>query len=283
MYNGIKVIDADGHVMEPNEFYDQYLDRKYKPDLEELKKFAATRPSKWFFGYFHQLNTGRPLGIANRKSRCVRGGRQPKGEQPNMRGGLNPYIRIKDMDREGIDVAVVFATVVSSFCALKTVEFELAMIRAYHRWLADYCSAYPNRLKGVAVVPMRAAELAARKSIAWRKSRGASASIYRGIWRTSSSTIRSSVPFGKRAREADLPACFHGGTARPPYGCGTFEFGNNLFIQHSATNPFEVMRAIAAFVGGGVLDMYPELRVAMLEAGADGCRSGWSGSMSTTS
>jgi len=49
MFNGIKVIDADGHVMEPNELYDQYLESKFKPELEELKKIAATRRSKWFF------------------------------------------------------------------------------------------------------------------------------------------------------------------------------------------------------------------------------------------
>jgi hypothetical protein len=58
-----------------------------------------------------------------------------------------------------------------------------------------------------------------------------------------------------------------GGTARPPYGIGTFEMGSNLFIQHSATNPFEVMRGIAALVGGGVLDIFPTLRAAFLEAG----------------
>src|ERR1700675_4005816 len=155
MFDGIKVIDADGHVMEPNELYDQYLESKFKPDLEELKKLAATRASKFFFGYFHQLNTGRPLGVAGADKPLVRTGRKPSGEAPNVRGGFDPQIRIKDMDREGIDVAVLFATVVSSFCSLKTVEFETAMIRAYHRWLADYCLAYPERLKGVAVVPMR--------------------------------------------------------------------------------------------------------------------------------
>ena len=31
MFNGIKVIDADGHVMEPNELYDQYLDGNLSP------------------------------------------------------------------------------------------------------------------------------------------------------------------------------------------------------------------------------------------------------------
>ena len=48
MFNGIKVIDADGHVMEPNELYDEYLDSKFKPNLDELKKVAATRASKFF-------------------------------------------------------------------------------------------------------------------------------------------------------------------------------------------------------------------------------------------
>lgn len=66
MFNGIKVIDADGHVMEPNELYDEYLESKFKPELEELKKVAATRASKYFFGYFHELNTGR---LESRRSR----------------------------------------------------------------------------------------------------------------------------------------------------------------------------------------------------------------------
>jgi len=31
MFNGNKVIDTDGHVMEPNDFYDRYLEAKFKP------------------------------------------------------------------------------------------------------------------------------------------------------------------------------------------------------------------------------------------------------------
>ncbi|MFZ1888511.1 MAG: amidohydrolase family protein [Candidatus Binataceae bacterium] len=267
MFQGTKVIDADGHVMEPNELYDQYIDPKFRADLDELKKIAETRTSKFFFGFFHQLNTGRPLGVAQIDKPLVRSGRKPSGEIPDMRGGHDPHIRIKDMEREGIDVAVIFATVVSSFCALKSVDFEIAMIRAYHRWLADYCAAYPARLTGVAIVPMRDPERAAQeiRRVAkepWCVGIYLSAHIedklldhpaFHTMWRA--------------CEETDLPVCFHGGTARPPYGLGTFEMGNNLFIQHSATNPFEVMRGIAAFVGGGVLDLFPKLRCAFLEAG----------------
>jgi predicted TIM-barrel fold metal-dependent hydrolase len=235
MFDGIRVIDADGHVMEPNELYDRYIDPQFRSDLDELKRLAATRSSHYFFGYFHQLNTGRPLGVAHVDEPLVRAARRPRPDRPNPRGGMDPHVRILDMDREGIDVAVLFATIVSSFCALKSVDFETAMIRAYHRWIADYCSAYPYRLSSH-IEDMLLDHPALHP-----------------IWRA--------------AMEEDLPVCFHGGTARPPYGIGTFEMGNNLFIQHSATNPFEVMRGIAAFVGGGVPDLFPKLRFAFLEAG----------------
>jgi len=45
MFNGNKVIDTDGHVMEPNDLYDRYLEEKFKPDLEDLKREAAGRIS----------------------------------------------------------------------------------------------------------------------------------------------------------------------------------------------------------------------------------------------
>ena len=244
MYNGIKVIDADGHVMEPNELYDQYIESKYKPDLEELKNSRRPGPPNGSSATSISSTPDARSGIANPEKPLMRSGRKPKVRAQYARR-LESAGQNQGHDREGIDVAVVFATVVSSFCALKSVEFELAMIRAYHRWLADYCSAYPNRSRASRWFRCVRRSCAAAKSVASRKSHGASASTYPGIWRTSSSTIRGSIPFGS-VPETDLPACFHGGTARPPYGCGTFEIGNNLFIQHSATNPFEVMRGIAS-------------------------------------
>jgi hypothetical protein len=34
VFNGSMVIDADGHVMEPDELYDEYLEAKFRPQLE---------------------------------------------------------------------------------------------------------------------------------------------------------------------------------------------------------------------------------------------------------
>jgi predicted TIM-barrel fold metal-dependent hydrolase len=39
-------------------------------------------------------------------------------------------------------------------CAWCRAELAAAVCRAYNRWLADYCKPYPDRLFGVAMLPM---------------------------------------------------------------------------------------------------------------------------------
>jgi uncharacterized protein len=286
MFNGIEVIDSDGHVMEPDHLYDEFLESRFKPELQALKERKASLQAKAFFGFFQQLNSGRPLGVPKPDKPLVRAGRRPhgislaaakivarhglrmvKGELPDKRGGADPHIRVKDMDREGIDIAVLYATVASSFCALSSVNFEVAMLRAYHRWLGDYCAAYPARLKGMAVVPMRDPERAAAMIRELAREPWAV-----GIYLSAHVGDRlldhpGFHPIWQALQDADLPACFHGGTARPPYALGTFEMSNNLFLMHAAGNPFETMRGIGALIGGGVLERFPRLKVAFLESG----------------
>ncbi len=287
MFKETRVIDSDGHVMEPDGLYDEYLEPKFAKDLADLKGRRSELGGKNFFGFFQELNTGRPLGITEPNQPLKRAGRRPhgissaslkivasharrliKGELPDKRGGSDPHVRIRDMDREGIDVAVLFATAASSFCSLKSVDFEVAMLDAYHRWLADYCATYPARLKGVVVVPMRD-PLRSAEMIRTMAKQGWVAGVYlSGHMEDRLLDHPCFHPIWRACEETDLPACFHGGIARPPYGLGTFEMTNNLFLQHAATNPFEQMRAIAALIGGGVMEAFPRLRVAFLEAGA---------------
>ena len=46
------------------------------------------------------------------------------------------------------------------------------MCRAYNRWLADYCKPYPDRLFGVAMLPMQSIELAIEEMRFARKELG---------------------------------------------------------------------------------------------------------------
>src|SRR5205085_9889977 len=44
--------------------------------------------------------------------------------------------------------------------AIHDPQLAAATCRAYNRWLADYCKPYPDRLFGVAMLPMQEVELA---------------------------------------------------------------------------------------------------------------------------
>src|SRR5262249_59904092 len=62
--------------------------------------------------------------------------------------------RLKDMDREGIDVSVLFPT--SSFAVNSFIErdYAVAYARAYNDFIAEVCRQSP-RLKGIALLPFQ--------------------------------------------------------------------------------------------------------------------------------
>ena len=67
-------------------------------------------------------------------------------------GGQDPIPRLKDMDTDGIDVAVLYQTAMLFW--FEDPVLYAAACRAYNNWLRDYCSADPKRLYGVGVMPL---------------------------------------------------------------------------------------------------------------------------------
>ena len=61
------------------------------------------------------------------------------------KGGLDPKLRVPDMDLDGITAAVLYPTyVLRQFAAEQDVQE--ACFRAYNDWIADYCKNAPKRL-----------------------------------------------------------------------------------------------------------------------------------------
>ena len=77
------------------------------------------------------------------------------------KGGFDPHARIPDMDVDGIDAAFLYPSIGLFAGAVDDPPTSpRAMCRAYNRWLADYCKPYPDRLFGVAMLPMQSVDLA---------------------------------------------------------------------------------------------------------------------------
>src|SRR5438270_208259 len=128
MKDGFVVIDSDGHVHEDQEAIRRHMDPKFR---------------------------NYPTRGAGFVDRSVNGTFGQRSE--------NASVQVADMDTEGIDVAVLYTTMLLGTWALRDKDFAVALHRAYNDWLAEYCSYNPDRLKGVAVIPMVAPEEAAKE------------------------------------------------------------------------------------------------------------------------
>ncbi len=273
---GYHVIDADGHVFEPPEMYEQfcdrYLDAPYRSELRQMideeRDIApgSARPLWARRSSVPVMELGRQLGVLDQAERPTRPGWKPGAKETLER--WNPEGRLEDMDIEGIDVAVIFPSGMSSFCALEDRGFEVAMYQAYHRAIGDYCGVAPDRLKYVGLVSMRDIEAGVaevRRAAADPNMVGVCVSAhmedklldYPGFY-----------PIWEEAVSLDLPIVIHGqGSGRPPYSLGNWDMNGSLYLVHCSTHPYEQTRAMASLAGGGVLQKFPKLRFAFLEAG----------------
>jgi predicted TIM-barrel fold metal-dependent hydrolase len=181
-------------------------------------------------------------------------------------GAVDPKLRLEDMDVEGIDIAVLYGVVSLGFYAMSDRELASAVCRAYNDWLADYCSAAPDRLKGTPALPL-----------AWVDD--ACAEAERCVRDLGFVSITAPCAVGGRnadhpdnfalyalAERLDVPVGFHAGGGRFAYD----KFVDSYAQLHALEFPFNIMFAMTTLVCGGVLERFKKLRVALLEA-----NTGW--------
>ncbi len=260
-----KIIDCDGHVAEPYSLYEDYCDPEFKGRAPKpIVKDDGTRaviidgteyPAFIKFG-------GRALGKLDSDD-IVRPVQKPLVSE----GGVDGNVRLKDMDIEGIDAAIIFPSGAASMCAIQDPQLESAMYRAYNRWLAEYCSPDTDRIKGNILISLRHVDLAIEEI-----HRVANEDWVGGIVITPHIDNYNLDhprfhPLWAVAQDYDLPICIHAGSGRPPYGMGTDEAFGCHMLRHLMTHPYEQQRAMATIMGGGVFDFFPQLRVGFIESG----------------
>ncbi|MBI3743234.1 MAG: amidohydrolase family protein [Chloroflexi bacterium] len=132
---------------------------------------------------------------------------------PERSGMWDPHKRIKDMDIEGIDVAVLFGGAVGlGVSGLHDQQLAMAMTRGYNEWLADYCAPYRARLKGVAAAPLQdvsSAMLELRRAVREHGFVGISVPVNVGGKPMDHPEYR---PLYEGAQELDIPICIQSST-----------------------------------------------------------------------
>jgi predicted TIM-barrel fold metal-dependent hydrolase len=253
------VIDADGHVIEPPDLWE--------PRLEPRFRARAPRPVRdenGAFGYAVGdrivMRTAASLAVPARDAGHVR--------LPG--GGWDPDQRLRDMDAEGIDVAVLYPTLAFFFPELGDAELHAALCRAYNDWLAEYARTAPDRLVGVALLPLDDVAASLRELDRCTEELG-----FRGAFVRPNPYAGRPIqhpayhPLWERAQSLGVPITVHEGVSDTLPTLGRDRTRNPVTL-HLMSHPFEQMAACAGLILGGVLERFPDLRFVFLESG-----SGW--------
>jgi len=274
MRSGFRVYDADTHVNPAAEVLEQYVDSGFRSRLPELAKYRAPvsrgvdgsdglhnyRVATKF--YRRLLGEAAPReSFTGRESRW-RGNKMPRPGVQDDR----PDNRVEDMDDEGTDIHFLIPGSWLSLHDLPDPCFEVAMIRAYHRHMADFCGQFPSRLKGLIVASARAVDEAVREIREWGNSPWAVA-VKPLLPRDIPADHPNLEPIWRAAQDHDLPIAHHSSTWNPPYYPGYRDVWDNIFLGRMASHPWGAMRFVASFIGGGIFDRYSSLRMGVLECG----------------
>src|SRR5260370_11695654 len=155
MSRASNVIDADGHILEPLDLWDKYMDPKFRDRAPRLVIDNKTGKEKLqvedqLLG--SQQGMGGIGGVGARQGAVKAAEMKYEEGRP---GGFDPHKRIPDMDLDGIDAAFLYPSMGLFAGAVHDPALASALCRAYNRWLADYCKPYPDRLFGAAMLPMQ--------------------------------------------------------------------------------------------------------------------------------
>lgn len=122
----------------------------------------------------------------------------------------------------------------------------------YNRWRADYCRPYPDRLFGVAILPMQSVDLTIDEMRYARQELGMRGGFLRpNPYKDRMLHDPSNEPFWTMAEEPDFSIGFHEGSnsSMPTVGVDLFE---DRAARHMISHKMEMMLAAMSVIWGGV-------------------------------
>ncbi len=170
--------------------------------------------------------------------------------------------RLADMDKLGIEIQVIYPTLFLVYLT-DDVKLEIALCKAYNRFVAEACSKAPDRLRWVAVLPLRSIDESVEEMRTAKRNRAAGV-FFRGIEGSLTLDHPYFFPIYEEASRLDLPICIHTGSGAPSL-LALFDNERNSTFPHNRILPLIAFRDIVA---NKIPEIFPGLRFGFIEASA---------------
>ena len=167
------------------------------------------------------------------------------------------------MDRDGVDAEIIFG-ILGVASRVRDPEAANEMLRIYNDWLKDFCSHHPDRQIGLACLPYGDIDAVVEEvhRVAKLGLKGLELSCswdMEPMWE----------PLWKAVNDVQLPLHFHTFPTTSPRARQMASSQTRRAAQFTGVAGFQMnlINIIAAIIGAGVLERYPNLRIGLGESG----------------
>jgi predicted TIM-barrel fold metal-dependent hydrolase len=271
------ICDSDLHVMEPPDLWQRYMEPAFAHaapvGMAEIPRDMRVKVKNHVM---LRLGTVRPIpGGSGRRASGWRAEHDNVYADSEARD-WDAASQVAAMDAEGLDLAVLFPSRGLFVLGLDSVEqvgtdglepdYATAIARAYNNWMKDFCDHAPDRMFGAGMVAAHdvpgAVDEARRcvDELGFKAIFLAPSTVNRRPWHHPAYD-----PLWAEVERLDVPIAFHGGGQTyltPDFGLQVLD---TLMLWHTFSQPLGIQFVVACFCGGGILERFPTLRVALLE------------------
>jgi len=255
-YKNFPIVDVDSHHYE-SEAIDEILEYMDDPVIQQLARSSRQATAKGggalsIGGVGYQDMGGRVMRYS------VRGlEKTPQGTQRDI------SLTRRWMDAIGINVAVMFPTPMLQLGLHPQVEVEVALARAYNRWLCERVLAHEPRIRSMLYLPFNDAEASYKMVQEFGGKPGVvgfmvTSARYRPVHHNSYMKTYALL------EEMNLPLAFHAGYN---WNDQTVGLMNQFISVHALGFVFYNMVHLANWVMNGIPERFPKLKVLWIESG----------------
>ena len=260
---GYRVISADDHIIEPPDLWTTRADAKFKDRVPQI--IREDNGADWWYCDGHKVQSVGNVDQAGVRFEAPEQLTVDSGTFEDVRlGGYIPAEHIKDMELDGIDVSIVYPSIGLTLYSVPDGEVLTHTFKVYNDWIAEFCSAYPKVLKGIAMINVDEVGAGVKELERCAKLGfvGAMITVYPPAEVPYSLPMYE--PLWAAAQDLQIPLSLHIATNRPGPGQ---EFQNLLSTPPWFLSNVDhwVRESIGQMIFTGVFERYPKLQVGAVE------------------
>ena len=260
-----KILDADTHIIEHPGIW-EFMDKDMYPRRPVIVKAPS---DTWYenvnaFWLIDGEIFPRPVGKGSFGLHVPGGDREE--QRTDIPDGVRKLTdvpgRLAALERRDVAAEIVYPTLFIMYLTNDAL-LEIALCRAYNRFMAEVWKAGKGQLRWVAPLPMRSVE-ASVAEMRWAKEHGAVGVLFRGIEGDRSLAEPYFYPIYAEAEALDLPVCVHTGGGNATV-TKVFDVRYSHVFPHVRVQPLFGFRDLVAHK---IPERFPKLRFGFIEAAA---------------